>query len=214
MNQKNATFFDNLKHWKTELLALHKICLANNLEEDFKWMHPCYTHNNKNIIILHGFKAYCAVLFFKGSLLKDESNILIQQTENTKAARQIRFKNIEEILALEDTITNYIEEAIHIEKFGLKVETKNLDDYEIPLELAKMFKENKDLKMAFNNLTKGRQKGYLLHFNAAKQSKTKIARISKNEARILSGKGLTDCICGLSKRMPNCDGSHKYIVNQ
>ena len=211
MNKDVDNFLSNLDKWHDELKRLREIILDCGLNEDFKWMHPCYTFNGKNIVLIHGFKDYCAILFYKGALLKDPKNILIRQTENTQSARQIRFTNVSEIQNLESTIRDYVLEAIEIEKAGLKVKMKKTSDYEVPRELDQKFTESPRLKKAFKNLTPGRQKGYLLHFSQPLQAKTRISRIEKNTERILNGKGLNDCVCGLSKRMPNCDGSHKQL---
>ncbi|MGB5417445.1 DUF1801 domain-containing protein [Algibacter sp.] len=213
MKTKVDTFLANLESWQQELTHLRKILLDCGLTEDFKWMHPCYTYKGKNVILIHGFKDYCAILFNKGALLSDEHNILIQQTENVQSARQIRFTNISEIKKLEAVIKEYIYEAVEVEKAGLKIKLKKTSEFEIPEELALKFKENPEYKKAFKSLTEGRQRGYLLHFAQPKQAKTRTSRIEKYTARILAGKGLHDCICGLSKRKPNCDGSHKTIKN-
>ena len=211
MNKKVDKYLSELNQWQEELTKLREIILDCGLTEDFKWMHPCYTHNNKNIALIHGFKDYCAILFNNGALLKDPENILIQQTENTQYGRQIRFVNIKEIEALKATLKAYIYEAVEVEKLGLKVKKKATSDYEVPLELKQKFKENPEFENAFKSLTGGRQRGYLLHFAQAKQAKTRLSRIEKCTERIFNGKGLQDCICGLSKRMPNCDGSHKQL---
>ncbi len=207
MNPNVDEFLKNLKKWKPELTLLRGLILECNLNEDFKWKHPCYTDNGKNIVLIHGFKDYCAILFPKGALLKDAKNLLIQQTENVQSGRQIRFTNLSEIESLKSTLIAYIKEAIENERAGKKIEQKTTSEYKVPLELEEMFSENQ----AFNNLTPGRQRGYLLHFEQPKQSNTKRARIEKNLNRILSGYGLNDCVCGLSKRLPNCDGSHKQL---
>ena len=211
MNIKVDTFLENLNNWQAELKRLRQIINSCGLVEDFKWMHPCYTYNKKNVLLIHGFKEYCAILFNKGALLTDPRNILIQQTENTQFARQIRFTNVAEIEELKSTIKEYIYEAIEVEKLGLKVKKKKTSDYEMPEELKQMFKVNSDFEYAFKNLTEGRKRGYLLHFSQPKQAKTRISRIEKNTKRIFNRKGLHDCVCGLSKRMPNCDGSHKQL---
>jgi uncharacterized protein YdeI (YjbR/CyaY-like superfamily) len=174
-------------------------------------MHPCYTYNEANILLIHEFKDYCAILFFKGALLNDSDNILVQQTENTQSARQIRFTNISEIEDLKSTIKAYIFEAIEVEKAGLKIKKKQTSEFEIAEELKLKFKENSDFESAFKNLTEGRQRGYFLHFSQPKQTKTRISRIEKNIERIFNGFGLNDCVCGFSKRMPNCDGSHNQL---
>ncbi|MCW5518817.1 YdeI/OmpD-associated family protein [Aureitalea sp. L0-47] len=211
MNEDVNRYLNGLKKWKSELTMLREIILDCGLLEDFKWMHPCYTDNGKNIVLIHEFKDYCAILFHKGALLKDPENILVQQTENVQSARQIRFTDLPEIEELEPTIKKYIREAIEIEKSGKKVEKKKTSDYEAPEELQQKFAENPAFKKAFGKLTAGRQKGYLLHFSKPKQSKTKTSRIENNLERIMDGYGLNDCVCGLSNRMPNCDGSHKQL---
>lgn len=213
MNEEVEKYLNGLKKWQDELKYLREIIVNCGLDEDFKWMHPSYSNNGKNIVLIHEFKDYCAILFQKGALLKDPKNILVQQTENTQSARQIRFTNTEQIAELEKTIKAYINEAIEIEKSGKKVEKKKPSDYETPEELKQKFAENPDFEKAFKKLTAGRQKGYLLHFSKPKQSKTKISRIENNIQRIMDGYGLTDCTCGLSKRKPNCDGSHKQLIN-
>lgn len=212
MNELVLNYFENLKKWQSEMRLLQEVILDCGLNEDFKWKHPCYTYNNKNIVLIHGFKAYCAVLFYNGALLKDSHNILIQQTENVQFGRQIRFVDISEIKKLKPIIKSYIFEAIEVEKLGLKVNTKNTSDFEIPEELILKFKENPEFENAFKNLTEGRQRGYLLHFAQPKQSKTRISRIENYSDRIFKRKGLNDCTCGLSKRPPNCDGSHKQLT--
>jgi len=211
MNLEVEKYLSNLSKWKHELTRLHYLIADCGLVTTYKWKHPCYTFKEKNIVIIHGFKNYCAILFPKGVLLNDSKNILIQQTENTQSARQIRFTTLSEIEALKTTIKDYIYQAIEVEKAGLKVTKKKTSDFEIPVELEQKFKENADFKAAFKNLTEGRKRSYLLHFSQPKQAKTRISRIEKNTARILNCNGLHDCICGLSKRMPNCDGSHKQL---
>lgn len=211
MNPEVDNYLDNLKKWQKELTKLHEIIVDCGLSEEYKWMHPCYTFNGNNIVLIHEFKDYCAILFHKGSLLNDQYNILIQQSENTQSARQIRFTDISEIENLKSTIKEYIYEAIEVEKAGMKVKKKKTSEYEIPLELQQIFEERPNFKKAFEDLTEGRQRGYLLHFAKPKQSKTKISRIKKNLERILDGYGLNDCTCGLSNRKPSCDGSHKHL---
>ncbi len=211
MNPKVDEFLSKANKWKEEFEKLRKIVLDCELTEDFKWMHPCYTFENKNIVLIHGFKEYCALLLHKGALLKDANGILIQQTENVQAARQIRFTNVQEIIEMEPIIKVYIKEAIEVEKAGLEVEYKRNTEVTITEELQAKFAEIPALKTAFEALTPGRQRAYIHHFSQPKQSKTRTSRIEKCVDRILAGKGLNDCICGLSKKMPNCDGSHKYI---
>ncbi|MBW2938355.1 YdeI family protein [Aureisphaera sp. CAU 1614] len=185
-------FLDRAKKWKEEMTLLRNICLDCGLTEDFKWMHPCYTYKEKNVVLIHGFKAYCALLFHKGALLKDSENILVQQTKNVQAARQLRFTSAKEILELEATIKAYIFEAIEVEKVGLEVPMKKTSEYEYPEELLLKFKEDPSFKMAFEALTPGRQRGYLLYFSQAKQSATRISRIEKNTPKIFDGKGFND----------------------
>jgi uncharacterized protein YdeI (YjbR/CyaY-like superfamily) len=209
MNKEIEKYLNGLKKWHDELSRLRKIILDCGLKEEYKWMHPCYTYKGKNIVLLHEFKDYCAILFHKGALLKDSKKILVQQTENVQSARQIRFRDTSEIGDLETTIKDYIKEAIEVEKSGLKIKKKETSDFEMPKELDQKFEENPELEKAFKNLTAGRQRGYLLHFAKPKKTKSRISRIEKNIERILNGKGLNDCVCGKSKRMPNCDGSHK-----
>ena len=211
LNPKVDDFLSESKTWKEEFVKLREIVLGCELTEEFKWMHPCYTLNGKNIVLIHGFKEYCALLFHKGALLKDTEKILIQQTENVQSARQIRFTNLQEIAEMESTIKAYIQEAIEVEKAGLEVKVEKNKEIIIPEELQTKFDELPALKTAFEALTMGRQRAYILHFTQPKQAKTRESRIMKSIERILIGKGLNDCICGLSKRMPNCDGSHKNI---
>ncbi|MBL1215467.1 MAG: hypothetical protein HND52_19025 [Ignavibacteriae bacterium] len=209
MNKQIEKYLSSQTNWQDELTILHEIILDCGLAEDFKWMHPCYTYKGKNIVLIHAFKDYCAILFHKGALLKDSKKILVQQTENVQSARQIRFTKTSEIGDLETTIKDYIKEAIEVEKSGLKVKKRETSDYEMPEELDQKFEENPELEKAFKDLTAGRQRGYLLYFAKPKRTKSRISRIEKNIERILNGKGLNDCICGKSKQMPNCDGSHK-----
>ncbi|WP_372636330.1 YdeI family protein [Cohnella sp.] len=191
-NSKIDPFFKKAKQWKEEFEKLREIVLDCELTEDFKWMHPCYTHENKNIVLIHGFKDYCALLFHKGALLKDPHNILIQQTENVQAARQLRFTNVQQIDEMQLLIQTYIDEAIEIEKSGVQVEYKKNTEYAVPEELQNKFVEIPDLKVAFEALTPGRQRAYLLYFSSAKQSKTRESRIEKYLPNILDGKGMDD----------------------
>ena len=209
-NDKVDDFLAGQKKWQAELTKLRAIALDCHLEEGFKWMHPCYMFQGKNICLIHGFKEYCAILFMKGSLLQDVEGILYQQTDQVQSGRQIRFTNVQEIEQIETTLKQYIFEAIEVEKAGLKVEMKPHDAYEVVDEFKEALDKDALLKAAFEALTPGRQRGYLLHFSNAKQAATRISRIEQVRSRIMKGKGLTDCICGLSKRMPNCDGSHKF----
>ncbi|BCB03981.1 YdeI/OmpD-associated family protein [Bacillus sp. KH172YL63] len=193
MNRKVDGFLKKTKKWKEEFGELRRILLQfEELTEVIKWMHPCYTLGDKNIVLMHGFKDYCALLFHKGALMKDPNSILIQQTENVQGARQIRFKNVEEILELEPVLKAYIEEAIAVEKAGLEVDMKKTEEYAMPEELLEKFEHSPDLKTAFQKLTPGRQRAYILYFSKAKQSKTRVARIEKYAEQILAGKGLND----------------------
>ncbi|MCU7737748.1 YdeI/OmpD-associated family protein [Priestia megaterium] len=192
MNPKVDEFLTKAKKWKEEYETLRKIVLDCELTEDFKWMNPCYTFEKKNIVLMHGFKEYCALLFPKGSLLQDSHGILIQQTENVQGARQIRFTNVQEIVEKEAVLKAYIYEAIEVEKSGLKVKAKKPEELIIPDELQHKFDEIPALKDAFTTLTPGRQRAYILHFSAAKQSKTRESRVEKCIPNILNGKGLND----------------------
>lgn len=212
MNPKINEFFEGVIKWKEELQILRTYVLDCLLHEEVKWKVPCYTHNGKNIVLIHGFKDYYALLFMKGALLQDSEKILIQQTENVQSGRQIRFTSIEQLVAMEATIKAYIFEAMEIEKAGLKIEHKKKEEYSIPEELTNKFDQYPNFKTAFEALTPGRQKGYLLHFSGSNNPKTRTNRIEKYMDKILQGKGMTDCTCGLSKRMPNCDGSHKFAL--
>ncbi|PWU70401.1 YdeI/OmpD-associated family protein [Gracilibacillus dipsosauri] len=185
-------FLRKEKKWKSEFEKLRQIVLDCGLTEDFKWMHPCYTYDGKNVVIIHGFKEYCALMFQKGVLLKDPNHILIQQTKNSQSARQIRFTNVQEIIDMEDILKAYIHNAMEVEKAGLEVELKKTSEYTIPDELQTKFDEMPDLKTAFKSLTPGRQRAYLLHFSNAKQSKTRQSRVEKYTQKILDGKGLND----------------------
>ena len=190
--EKVDHYINKIKNWRDESILLREICLECGLDEDFKWMHPCYTYQGKNIVLIHGFKEYCALLFHKGALLSDPKKILIQQTENVQSARQIRFTNVQEIAELKAIIKTYIFEAIEVEKAGLEVEMKKTTEYEVPEELTEAFAKSPELEAAFFQLTPGRQRGYLLHFSEAKQSKTRTARIEKAQSRIFEGKGFNE----------------------
>jgi uncharacterized protein YdeI (YjbR/CyaY-like superfamily) len=187
--EKVEKYIEKIKSWKEETKLLREICLDCGLTEDFKWMHPCYTFQGNNIVLIHGFKEYCALLFHKGVLLKDTNEILIQQTENVQSARQIRFTNLQEIIDLKSVIKTYIFEAIEVEKAGLEVKMKKTSEFKMPDELKQAFENNPDLETAFYDLTPGRQRGYLLYFSQAKQSKTRESRIEKSMPKIFDGKG-------------------------
>ena len=189
---KVDTFLNKAKQWQDEFKRLREIALDSGLNEELKWGKPCYTFQNSNVFLIHGFKEYCALLFMKGALLKDAKRILVTQTENTQAARQIRFTNIQEIIKMEPVLKAYIHEAIEIEKSGLKVELKKTEEYAVPEEFQNRLDENPALKTAFDTLTPGRQRAYLLYFSSPKQSKTRESRVEKYTQQILNGKGLND----------------------
>ncbi|QXV64505.1 YdeI/OmpD-associated family protein [Mucilaginibacter sp. 21P] len=192
MNPKVNFYFEKDKAWKQEVNKLRAIVLQSSLNEELKWGHPCYTLNGANVVLIHDFKGYCALLFFKGALLNDADSLLVQQTKNVQSARQMRFTNIDDIVKLEKTIKSYIFEAIEVEKAGLKIALKKTKEFTMPDEFEAKLKELPDLKKAFESLTPGRQRGYLLHFSSAKQAKTREARIDKHISRILAGKGIDD----------------------
>jgi uncharacterized protein YdeI (YjbR/CyaY-like superfamily) len=208
MNPKVDSFISNSKNWNAELEMLRKIILDCNLFEDIKWGVPCYTYQNSNIIIIQGFKAYCGLSFFKGALLNDANQLLVKPGENTQSGRLIRFTNTKDIIALEPVLKAYIFEAIELEKKGMKVDFVKENTHVITEELQNKLNNNPEFKKAFESLTPGRQRAYNLFFSAAKQSKTREVRIEKYTQQILNGKGINDCTCGLSKKMPYCDGSH------
>ncbi|MBW1657573.1 YdeI/OmpD-associated family protein [Flavobacterium quisquiliarum] len=191
-NPKVDFYFEKAEKWREELELLRSIALDCHLAEELKWGSPCYTFDKANIVLIHAFKEYCAFLFFKGALMKDPNKILIQQSENVQAARQVRFTSVEDIISKKDFLRNYIYEAAEIEKAGLKVELKKVSEFEITEEFQVKLNENPDLKEAFYALTPGRQRAYLLNFSQPKQSKTREARIEKNIPQILAGKGLND----------------------
>lgn len=192
MNPKVDFFFTKPSAWQKEFQLLRTICTDTNLTEDLKWGCPCYTLNNSNIVLIHGFKNYCALLFFKGALLKDTESILIQQTATVQAARQLRFISVKQIKDLKTIIKRYIFEAVEVEKAGLKVELKKTKEFEIPTEFEAALKKSKTLKKAFESLTPGRQRAYLLYFSSAKQSITRQNRIEKYIPHIFNGKGIDD----------------------
>ncbi len=192
MNPKVDFYFIKAKKWQEETELLRTIVLDCGLTEELKWGCPCYTLQKSNIVLIHTFKEYCALLFMKGALLQDAKGILIQQTENVQAARQIRFTNVKEIVKQKAILKAYIYEAIEVEKAGLKVELKKTEEYKIPEEFQTKLNENPVLKTAFKALTPGRQRAYIFYFSAAKQSKTREARVEKCIPQIMDGKGLDD----------------------
>ncbi|MEQ8361964.1 MAG: YdeI/OmpD-associated family protein [Cyclobacteriaceae bacterium] len=184
-------FFNKESKWKKEYAQLRSIILACGLNEELKWGKPCYTFNGNNVVLIHGFKDYCALLFHKGALLKDTHDILIQQTENVQSARQVRFTDLKEIVKLKATIKAYVYEAIEVERAGLKVKMKKTTEFPMPVEFKEALKDP-ELKAAFKALTPGRQRGYLLYFSQAKQSKTRVARIEKSVPNIFEGRGYNE----------------------
>lgn len=192
MNPKVDWYFSKAKKWQEEIENLRSIVLETGLQEELKWGCPCYTQEGSNIVLIHTFKDYCAFLFFKGALLKDPNGILIQQTENVQAARQIRFTSLSEIVKRKKILKTYLLEAINVEKAGLKVPLKKTKEFAVPVEFENKLNELPGLKTAFKALTPGRQRGYLLYFSSAKQAATREARIEKCVPQIFNGKGLDD----------------------
>jgi uncharacterized protein YdeI (YjbR/CyaY-like superfamily) len=192
MNKKVDWFFNKATKWQKTYTELRMLVLDCGLTEELKWGCPCYTFQNNNIVLIHGFNDYCALLFMKGALLKDPKDILVQQTENVQAARQIRFTKTEDVVKNISILKAYINEAIKIEKAGLKVELKKTTEFTMPEEFKIVLEDMPELKAAFNTLTPGRQRGYLLYFSSPKQAKTRKARIEKSIEQILNGKGLDD----------------------
>jgi uncharacterized protein YdeI (YjbR/CyaY-like superfamily) len=196
MNPKVEFFFSKTEKWQEEYEKLRMIVLDCGLNEELKWGCPCYTFQKGNIVLIHGFKEYCALLFFKGALLNNDNGLLIQQTENVQAGRQIRFTNLHEIVEMEPILKATIFEAIEVERAGLEVSLKKTTEYNVPVELQQKFNEIPALKTAFEGLTPGRQRGYMLHFSAPKQSKTRESRVEKYIPQILNGKGIDDPYIG------------------
>jgi uncharacterized protein YdeI (YjbR/CyaY-like superfamily) len=192
MNPKVDIFISKARKWRKEFEKLRTIILDCGLTEELKWGQPCYTFQKSNIVLIHGFKEYCALLFFKGALLHDTEGILIRQTENVQAARQIRFTNVREIVKMKSVLKAYIYEAIEVEKAGLKVKMKKTSDFKVPREFQNKLDEIPALKTAFDTLTPGRQRAYLFYFSQPKQSKTRVSRVEKYIQHILNGKGLND----------------------
>ena len=192
MNPPVDAFLSKAESWREEMTKLRQIVLGCGLTEELKWGNPSYSFQKNNIVLIHAFKAYCALLFFKGALLQDARGILVQQTENVQAARQVRFTSVREILKLEPVLKAYVREAIEVEKAGLKINYKKTSEFKMPAEFQTKLAEIPALKTAFAALTPGRQRAYLLFFSAAKQAKTREARIEKYRQQILNGKGLDD----------------------
>lgn len=211
MNPKVDDYFNNLEKWQKEQEALRSIVLDCGLSEELKWGVPTYTFQKTNIVIIGGFKEYFALSFFKGVLLNDTDGLLTKPGENSQSVKMFKFTEIKEIEKIKPTIKAYIFEAIEIEKAGLKVDLSGSKVLVFPDELLQKFEIDPLFKQAFEALTIGRQRAYNMFFSAAKQASSRTARIEKYTQRILIGKGLNDCTCGFSKKMPGCDGSHKYI---
>ena len=192
MIRRVDVFIKSAKQWQGEFKALREMALASGLTEDLKWGHPCYTLDGSNVFLIHGFKEYCAILFMNGAIMKDPKKLLIAQTKNVQAARQLRFTNLAEITKKKAVIKSYIKEAIALEEAGVKVPVKKAADFVAPKEITAKFKDHPGLAVAFKKLTPGRQRAYVLHFSAAKQEKTLEARITKSVPAILKGKGLNE----------------------
>lgn len=211
MDERVGAFLDNAKWWQPELQRLRELLLECELEEEFKWRAPCYTWEGKNIAMIGGFKAHCVLAFFKGALLRDPAGLLVQQGPNTESSRSYQFTAVAELERYASVLKAYVREAIEVEQAGLKVEHTRVDQIPMPDELAQRLASDLALKAAYAALTPGRRKTYQQHIGAAKQAKTRASRVEQAIPRILDGKGLHDCVCGLSKRMPACDGSHRAL---
>lgn len=214
MDKNNSlvdAYMSKAKIWKEEMEALREMLLSCNLTEELKWGKPCYSFENKNLFIIQSFKTNCALGFFKGELINDEKGLLVKPGENTQSGRMIRFTHLKEIVKVKSTIKAYIKEAIEHEKKGTKTTIKEKAELIFPEELQSVLDKNVKFKKAFESLTPGRQRAYNMFFSAPKQAQTRTTRIEKYKQQILNGKGINDCTCGLSKKMPYCDGSHKYL---
>ncbi|MBG48137.1 MAG: hypothetical protein CML05_13915 [Pseudozobellia sp.] len=213
-NEKIDLYLEKVDQWQAELTRLRQLVLDCGLEEELKWGVPCYTLNGNNVLILGNFKQFCNISFLKGVLMDDPLKIMEKPGENSRIARIIKFTGVEEINSQWDTLRAYIFEAIDIEKKGLKVEKKPESTEDFVEELQQRLESDSDFSEAFNALTPGRQRAYNIYFSGAKQAKTRESRIEKYTERIMNGKGFHDCVCGLSKRMPTCDGSHKKLAKK
>lgn len=211
MNPKVDEYIDKAPKWQDEMMLLRALLLECGLTEELKWRVPCYTYRNNNIIIIGAFKETCTLSFFKGVLLNDVNGILVAPGENSQSVKMAVFTDIQEIKAQLPILKAYVFEAIEVEKAGLKVDKKGSEELVFSEELNSKLNTSPAFKKAFESLTPGRQRAYNLYFSAPKQAKTRITRIEKYTQQILNGKGINDCVCGMSKKMPNCDGSHKYI---
>ena len=192
LNPKVDAFLERVTTWHEELVQLRALVLECELTEELKWGQPCYTYQGRNVLLIHGFKEYCALLFFNGALMKDPKGILIQQTANVQAGRQIRFTTLQEVVKQKATLKSYVREAIAVEKSGVKLEYKKTEEFSVPEEFQVRLDAMPKLKTAFESLTPGRQRAYILHFSSAKQSKTRESRVEKCMPDILAGKGLND----------------------
>lgn len=210
MNEKVDAYINGLKKWKQEAQLLREILLTTELEEEFKWSRPCYTYNGKNIVGIATLKEHCALNIFNGASLTDPNGILIIPGEHTQSGRWMKFDTVANINKHTKLIKSFIKEAIELEVNGVKLIKTKPAALALPIELETIFKKDAQLKKAFNALTPGRQRAYLIYFSGTKNAQTIINRIEKYTPKILCGKGFNDCTCGLSKRMPNCDGSHKF----
>ena len=214
MDKNNSlvdAYMSKAKIWKEEMEALREMLLSCNLTEELKWGKPCYSFENKNLFIIQSFKTNCALGFFKGELINDEKGLLVKPGGNTQSGRMIRFTHLKEIVKVKGAIKGYIKEAIEHEKMGTKTTIKEKAELIFPEELQSVLDKNVKFKKAFESLTPGRQRAYNMFFSAPKQAQTRTTRIEKYKQQILNGKGINDCTCGLSKKMPYCDGSHKYL---
>ena len=211
INPDLELYFSDLGLFKPILNKLRATVLSCELTEEVKWKGPCYTHQGKNIVMLGNFKDNCVISFFKGSLLQDSEGLLSKPGENSHVFSVIRFKSMDDFIKAEPFLKSYIFEAIEVEKSGVKLPSIDIATIEVPDELTQNFKGNEQFKMAFESLTPGRQRAYIMFFSAAKNAQTRIDRIEKFKNQIMDGKGMNDCTCGLSRKMPACDGSHKIL---
>lgn len=204
-------YFDNITKWKEEQETLRKIILSCDLKETLKWKQPCYTYHTKNIVIIGSFKEFCVLSFFKGVHLTDPEKLLVKQGENSRTIRILNFTSVDEIVKHNEAIKGLIFEAISIENSNKKQTIVKPEIPEYPTELTTIFETDIEFKTAFEKLTPGKQRGYIIHFTGAKQLSTRLKRIENYRSKVILGKGFHDCICGLSKNLPRCDGSHKNL---